>query len=211
MPVGPTTLWPVKATKSAPAATTSTGICGTACAASTTTSAPTSCARRAISATGLTVPSMLDTQVSETTLVRSLISSSMFDRSSRPSSVSPNQRSVAPLRSVSSCHGTMLEWCSISVISTSSPSPIASGPVAQASVLATRFSASEAFLVKITSSRDGALMNAATLSRAPSNAADASAPSWCMARATLALCRSRWSTIASITTCGFCAVLALSR
>jgi len=48
-------------------------------------------------------------------------------------------------------------------------------------------SASEAFLVKITSSRDGALMNAATLSRASSNAAEDSAPSWCIALATLEL------------------------
>ena len=78
-------------------------------------------------------------------------------------------------------------------------------------MLATRLSASEAFLVKITSSRAGALMNAATLSRAASNASVDSAPSWCMARAMLALCRSRWSTIVSMTTCGFCEVLALSR
>ncbi len=68
-----------------------------------------------------------------------------------------------------------------------------------------------AFLVKITSSRLGALMNAATLSRAPSKASVDSAPSWCMARATLALWCSRWSTIVSMTTCGFCEVLALSR
>jgi hypothetical protein len=59
--------------------------------------------------------------------------------------------------------------------------------VAQASVLATRLSASEAFLVKITSSLDGALRKPATVSRAASNAAEDSAPSWCMARATLAL------------------------
>ncbi len=78
-------------------------------------------------------------------------------------------------------------------------------------MLATRLSASEAFLVKTTSSRDGALTKAATLSRASSNAAEDSAPSWCMARATFALCRSRWSTIASMTTWGFCEVLALSR
>ena len=78
-------------------------------------------------------------------------------------------------------------------------------------MLAARLSASEAFLVKITSSRLGAPMNAATLSRAASNAAVDSAPSWCMARATLALWFSRWSTIASMTTWGFCEVLALSR
>ena len=76
---------------------------------------------------------------------------------------------------------------------------------------ATRLSASEAFLVKTTSSRSGAPMKRATVSRAPSNASVASAPSWCIARATLALWCSRWSTIASITTCGFCEVLALSR
>ena len=210
MPVGPVTLWPVKTTKSAPTACTSTGSCGAACEASSTTSAPTSWARRAISATGLIVPSMLETQVSETTLVSGVISSSMFDRSSWPSSVSPNQRSSAPLRSVSSCQGTMLEWCSISVITTRSPALISSGP-AHAIVLATRFSASLAFLVKITSSRDGALRNRATLSRPASNASEASAPSWCIARATLALCRSRWSTMVSITTCGFCEVFALSR
>ena len=128
----------------------------------------------------------------------------MLDRSSWPSSVSPNQRSVAPVRSQTSCHGTMLEWCSISVMTTSSPGP-------SSIVRASRLSASVAFLVKITSSRDGALRNAATLSRAPSNASVDSAPSWCMARAMLALWRSRWSTIVSMTTCGFCEVLALSR
>src|SRR4051794_6687520 len=173
--------------------------------------APTSWALRAICATGLIVPSMFETQVSETTLVRSLISSSMFEVSSRPSSVRPNHRNPARLRSVSSCQGTMLEWCSISVISTSSPGPIASGPVAHASVFATRLRASDAFLVKMTSSRDGALRNAATLSRPPSKPSVDSAPSWCIARATFALWRSRWSTIASMTTCGFCEVFALSR
>ena len=121
-----------------------------------------------------------------------------------------NHVSSAPLRSASICHGTMLEWCSISVVTTTSPSPTRRGP-AHSSVLATRLSASEAFLVKITSSRLGAPMKAATLSRPASNASDASAPSWCIARATLALWCSRWSTIASITHCGFCEVFALSR
>ena len=50
-----------------------------------------------------------------------------------------------------------------------------------------RFSASEAFLVKITSSGRPAPMKRATACRPPSNAAVASAPSTCMARATLAL------------------------
>ncbi len=78
-------------------------------------------------------------------------------------------------------------------------------------MFATRLSASVAFLVKITSSREGAPMNDATRSRAASNACVDSAPSWCMARAMLALWRSRWSTIVSMTTCGFWEVLALSR
>ncbi len=124
--------------------------------------------------------------------------------------MTPNQRRVAPVRSVSSCHGTMLEWCSISVMTTSSPGPTCRSP-GQASVFAARLSASVAFLRKTTSSRSGAPRNAATLSRASSNAAVDSAPSWCMARAMLALCRSRWSTIVSITTCGFCEVFAESR
>ena len=79
----------------------------------------------------------------------------MSERSSRPSSVMPNHRSVAPVRSVSSCHGTMLEWCSISVMTTSSPGPTRRSPSAHANVLASRLSASVMFLVKITSSRDG--------------------------------------------------------
>jgi hypothetical protein len=103
--------------------------------------------------------------------------------SSRPSSVTPNHFSVAPVRSQASCHGTMLLWCSISETTTTSP-----GFSAAPSVCAARLSASEAFFVNTTSSRDGAPMNAATLSRPPSYAAVASAPSWCMARATFALC-----------------------
>ena len=98
---------------------------------------------------------MLETQTSETTLVRSVIRSSTFDRSRWPSSVRPNHRSVAPVRSQSSCHGTMLEWCSISVMTTSSPGPTCRSP-GQARVFAARLSASVAFLRKITSSRSGA-------------------------------------------------------
>ncbi len=123
IPVGPHILCPVNAKKSAPSAATSTGICGTAWEPSTTTSAPTSCARAATAATGLSVPSVFDTCTSDTTLVRCVIRSSTVDRSSRPSSVMPNQRRVAPVRSASSCHGTMLEWCSISVMTISSPGP----------------------------------------------------------------------------------------
>ena len=41
---------------------------------------------------------MLDTRTNDTTLVRSVMTPSRSDRSSRPSSVRPNQRSVAPVR-----------------------------------------------------------------------------------------------------------------
>ena len=75
--------------------------------------------------------------------------------------MSPNQRSSAPERSQASCHDTMLEWCSISVITTLSPGP-------SSIVRASRLSASVAFLVKITSLRDGALRKLATWSRAAS-------------------------------------------
>ena len=65
--------------------------------------------------------------------------------------------------------------------------------------------------MKMTSSRRPAPMKVATSVRPSSKASVASAPNWCMARATFALCRVRWSAIASMTTCGFCEVFALSR
>ena len=87
------------------------------------TSAPTCWARRTICSTGLMVPSRFETRVKVTTFVFSVMISSMLDRSSRPSSVMPNHFSFAPVRCARSCHGTMLEWCSISVVTISvSPS-----------------------------------------------------------------------------------------
>ncbi len=134
---------------------------------------------------GLIVPSTLLTHVIETTFVRSLIkpSRAAASRSSRPSSVMSNQRSVAPVRWQASCHGTRFEWCSMTETTTSSP-----GPSAADSVYAARFSASDAFFVNTTSSERDAPMKSATAVRAPSNAAVASAPSTCIARATFALC-----------------------
>ncbi len=100
MPVGPTILWPVKATKSAPSAATSTGSCGTACEASTTTSAPTEWAFAMIASSGLIVPSMLETQVTETTAVCSVISWSMFVEveSTLVGDAEPAQRRTRTLR-----------------------------------------------------------------------------------------------------------------
>ena len=43
----------------------------------------------------------------------------------RPSSVTPYQRKVAPVRRASSCHGIRLAWCSSSVVTMTSPGPTA--------------------------------------------------------------------------------------
>ncbi len=189
MPVGPHILCPVKTMKSASRATTSIGMCGTDCEQSSSSSAPTWRTRSVIRAVALTVPRMFDMCTSETIFVRSLTRSSRSDSSSRPSSVTLNQRSVAPVRSQSSCHGTMLEWCSISEITISSPGPSRSrgSPVGEAfeKAYATRLIASVEFLVKTISSALGALMNAAILARAPSYASVASVPSVCTERETL--------------------------
>ena len=72
MPVGPSILWPLKARKSAPSSRTSVGKCGTLWAASTSTTAPAAWARRAISATGLIVPSTFETEATATIFVRSV-------------------------------------------------------------------------------------------------------------------------------------------
>ena len=86
----------------------------------------------------------------------------------------PNQRSVAPVRSHSSCHGTMFEWCSISEMTISSPGPTRSrgspdlARLAFRNEYATRLIASVAFLVNTTSSGLLAPMNRATFARAPS-------------------------------------------
>jgi len=83
--------------KSAPSSTTESGRCGTDWEQSSSTSAPTSCARATIRAGSLIVPRMLDICTIDTSLVRSLTSSPSADSSSRPSSVTPNQRRVAPV------------------------------------------------------------------------------------------------------------------
>ena len=68
-----------------------------------------------------------------------------------------------PERSRSICHGTMLEWCSISEITTACP-----GFSVAPKECASRLMAPVLFWVKMTSSRDGALIRRATLSRTPS-------------------------------------------
>ena len=127
------------------------GMCGTDWQASRTVSAPTALARRTISGTSATAPVTFDWWVKATTLTDS--SSSSESRSIRPSGVTPYHFSVAPVRRASSCHGTRLAWCSSSVTTMTSPSPMRCSPARSSpSEKATRFSASVAFLVNTSSS-----------------------------------------------------------
>ncbi len=85
MPVGPSILWPLKARKSAPSSRTFVGRWGTLWAASTSTTAPAACARRAISLIGLIVPRTFETDATATSLVRSVrsVSSVVENRAGR--------------------------------------------------------------------------------------------------------------------------------
>src|SRR6185437_2514842 len=71
--------------------------------------------------TGTTAPVTLATWVTATSLVRRLTSASNLAMSSPLVASSGATTSLMPMRSRSSCHGTILAWCSISVMSTSSP------------------------------------------------------------------------------------------
>jgi hypothetical protein len=74
--------------------------------------------------------------------------------------------STIPARSRKSCHGTMLEWCSMWEMITSSPGSRKARP----KLSATRLIASVVPRAKTISSADAALMKRATFSRAPSKA-----------------------------------------
>ena len=110
------------------------------------------------SATGATAPVTLEWWLNATTLTRS--SSCSESRSMRPSSVTPYQRRVAPVRCASSCQGMRLAWCSSSVVTMTSPGPTAWSNRLSPNTYATRLIASVAFLVN-TSSSASAPTNAA--------------------------------------------------
>ncbi len=116
--------------------------------------------------TGLIVPRLFDTSEIDTILVRSVMSDSRPSRTRRPSSSISMYFNVAPVLAASSCHGTMFEWCSMTEIRISSPSPTWSRPHA----VATRLIASVVPRVQIHSAALGALIQLATFSRAASNA-----------------------------------------
>ena len=122
MPVGPSILWPVNATKSAPSFATLTGQCGTLCDASTSTFEPASWAARAMSSTGLIVPSTFEMCTTPVSLTRPSASSfGSGSRSSSPSPVTGMKRSSTPRSAARMCHGTRFEWCSMCVSRMQSP------------------------------------------------------------------------------------------
>ena len=127
--------------------------------------APCSWAHADSFSTGLIVPSELETRLFATTFTfpDAAISSSASSWSSPWSSIGMCLK-LAPVRLAMNCHGTKFEWCSSSVITTTSPGPRLSCPQAYA----TRLIASVALRVKTISRAAGALRNARTFSRAPS-------------------------------------------
>ena len=165
MPLGPHSLWDEMATKSAPSAWTSTRRWGAAWAASTTMIAPCSCAHAASVSTGLMVPSVFETRLFATTFTfPSRASPSSASSWSSPRSSIGMLRKLAPVRCAMYCQGTKFEWCSSSVMTTTSPGPRLSRPHAYA----TRLIASVALRVNTISFSDGALRRPATVRRAPS-------------------------------------------
>ena len=119
--MGPKTLWPEKAKKSAPSSCTFTGMCGVLCAPSTTMTAPFLCAMAATSCTGYFRPRTFDTCVIATIFVRSVMSDSICLRSTLPSGAHSINFSSAPVWRQTICHGSRLLWCSMMDTSTSSP------------------------------------------------------------------------------------------
>mmetsp|Transcript_7255 Transcript_7255/g.25573 ORF Transcript_7255/g.25573 Transcript_7255/m.25573 type:complete len:204 (-) Transcript_7255:229-840(-) len=182
-PVGPHILWLLATRKSHPSSVTSTGMCGTLWHASSSSSAPHSSQISLTSATLTSPPMVLLTCATDTSFVLGPAFALRSSTSMRPSGVSPAKRSTHPVRFATICHGTTLAWCSSTESTTSSPSERFSTP----QVNATRLIASVALRVKTTSRSDGAPTKDATLARAASYCAVASAERWCTPRWTLEL------------------------
>ncbi|MPN06309.1 hypothetical protein SDC9_153565 [bioreactor metagenome] len=137
---------------------------GIDCAPSTSTGTPCACAVAIISFTGLMVPNTLEIWAMLTIRVRSEKSFSYSSSRSSPRSFIGITLILMPLRAANSCQGTMLLWCSMVEIMTSSPSFINSSPKEKASKLI----ASVVPRVKMTSAEVRALINRRTVSREPS-------------------------------------------
>ena len=126
--------------------------CGTDWQASSTVSAPARRAISATSATGAMLPVTFDTCANATTRVRGPTAAARSSIDHSPRSSTGTQRSVAPVRAASRCHGMRFAWCSASVTSTSSPGRSANrSPPSPSDASdipsATTFSASVAFSV----------------------------------------------------------------
>jgi len=93
----------------------STVRCGVACEPSTTVMTPRLRASRQISATGFTVPSTFETWVKASSFTSPVSLARRSSRSSAPSGVISTTLITAPVRSATSCQGTMLAWCSMRV------------------------------------------------------------------------------------------------
>jgi hypothetical protein len=78
-------------------------------------------ASRQMSRTGLTVPSTFETWVRQSSFTSPVICARSASRSSAPSGVISATLMAAPVRSATSCQGTMLAWCSIRVSRIASP------------------------------------------------------------------------------------------
>src|SRR5437879_9990469 len=96
-------------------------MCPILCAAATRVIAPTERGFWQSSATGLIVPSELETWVKANIFTSAVSKDESFSSSRVPSSRTGTKRNRAPIRSASSCHETRLLWCSISVSKIASP------------------------------------------------------------------------------------------
>jgi hypothetical protein len=115
----------------------------------------------AMVATGATVPSTLETWLTAMMRVRELTSCRQASRSSAPSGPTGTTRSTAPVRWATTCQGTMLEWCSATVSTISSPACRVVPPQAWA----TRLIPAVVPWVNTISSADRAFRNRRTTSR----------------------------------------------
>ena len=135
-------------------------MCGTACAPSTSTSAPAACASAIISLDRVDrAQRVRDLRERDELRARAAAGPRTRRGAAAPSSViGMNSRSPS-FSWTSSCHGTRFAWCSISVSTIASPRSMFRRPHAYA----TRLIASVALRVQTISCGSGALMNRATL------------------------------------------------
>ena len=120
-PLGPPSLCAVNVSASMPLAAKSTGTWPTACTASVCTGMPWTCAIRAVSTTGWTVPTSLLAHITDTSATESgsrSIEARSASRSRRPRSSTGSSSTSAPSCSASQCTASRTAWCSTAVVRT---------------------------------------------------------------------------------------------